>query len=196
VIADLVTRHLQIHSDNIKELGEQRNPEKTTARPNSDGRCGTASTAVAEEVGFEPTVSCPTHAFQACRFGRSRTPPDCAQHNRQKRLAFQAKSSARVAGRGGWVLRRGILVNRVRAGTQQPSTRRTGAAVSLAAAPSTSGGRTFSADRRTQFECQAAPEARNMATIERSMNEPRVDQSVRPDATHEGITDAYTPSTA
>jgi hypothetical protein len=29
----------------------------------------------AEEVGFEPTVSCPTHAFQACRFGRSRTPP-------------------------------------------------------------------------------------------------------------------------
>ena len=30
---------------------------------------------VAEGVGFEPTVSCPTHAFQACRFGRSRTPP-------------------------------------------------------------------------------------------------------------------------
>ena len=29
----------------------------------------------AEGVGFEPTVSCPTHAFQACRFGRSRTPP-------------------------------------------------------------------------------------------------------------------------
>ncbi len=31
----------------------------------------------AEEVGFEPTVSFPTHAFQACRFGRSRTPPCC-----------------------------------------------------------------------------------------------------------------------
>ena len=30
----------------------------------------------AEGVGFEPTVSCPTHAFQACRFGRSRIPPD------------------------------------------------------------------------------------------------------------------------
>jgi hypothetical protein len=30
----------------------------------------------AEEVGFEPTVSCPTHTFQACRFGRFRTPPD------------------------------------------------------------------------------------------------------------------------
>jgi hypothetical protein len=31
--------------------------------------------AVAEGVGFEPTVSCPTHALQACRFVRSRTPP-------------------------------------------------------------------------------------------------------------------------
>ena len=30
---------------------------------------------MAETVGFEPTVSCPTHAFQACRFGRSRTSP-------------------------------------------------------------------------------------------------------------------------
>src|SRR6478609_12010809 len=30
---------------------------------------------LAERVGFEPTVSFPTHAFQACRFGRSRTPP-------------------------------------------------------------------------------------------------------------------------
>ena len=30
---------------------------------------------LAEGVGFEPTVSFPTHAFQACRFGRSRTPP-------------------------------------------------------------------------------------------------------------------------
>ena len=30
---------------------------------------------MAEGVGFEPTVSCPTHAFQACRFGRSRIPP-------------------------------------------------------------------------------------------------------------------------
>ena len=30
---------------------------------------------VAEAVGFEPTVSFPTHDFQSCRFGRSRTPP-------------------------------------------------------------------------------------------------------------------------
>lgn|GEM_PF-36073 len=37
-------------------------------------RC-TAKYPFAERVGFEPTVSCPTHAFQACRFGRSRIPP-------------------------------------------------------------------------------------------------------------------------
>ena len=30
---------------------------------------------MAEEVGFEPTETCASHAFQACRFGRSRTPP-------------------------------------------------------------------------------------------------------------------------
>ncbi len=26
-------------------------------------------------MGFEPTETCASHAFQACRFGRSRTPP-------------------------------------------------------------------------------------------------------------------------
>ena len=30
---------------------------------------------VAEEVGFEPTEGFPSHDFQSCRFGRSRTPP-------------------------------------------------------------------------------------------------------------------------
>src|SRR5947199_5288362 len=30
----------------------------------------------AEGVGFEPTEGCPSHAFQACRFGRSRIPPE------------------------------------------------------------------------------------------------------------------------
>jgi hypothetical protein len=30
---------------------------------------------LAEGVGFEPTEGCPSHAFQACRFGRSRIPP-------------------------------------------------------------------------------------------------------------------------
>ena len=37
-----------------------------------------AERPVAEGVGFEPTVGCPTHAFQACRFGRSRIPPGVA----------------------------------------------------------------------------------------------------------------------
>ena len=30
---------------------------------------------MAEEVGFEPTEGFPSHDFQSCRFGRSRTPP-------------------------------------------------------------------------------------------------------------------------
>lgn len=30
---------------------------------------------MAEGEGFEPSEGCPSHAFQACRFGRSRTPP-------------------------------------------------------------------------------------------------------------------------
>ena len=34
---------------------------------------------LAEGVGFEPTVGCPTHALQACRFGRSRIPPGSGQ---------------------------------------------------------------------------------------------------------------------
>ena len=34
---------------------------------------------LAERVGFEPTVSFPTHDFQSCRFGRSRTPPALQQ---------------------------------------------------------------------------------------------------------------------
>src|SRR5437868_12453975 len=30
---------------------------------------------MAERVGFEPTIGCPIHAFQACAFGRSATSP-------------------------------------------------------------------------------------------------------------------------
>src|ERR1039458_6664247 len=37
--------------------------------------CWPVDPHVAEAVGFEPTVSFPTHDFQSCRFGRSRTPP-------------------------------------------------------------------------------------------------------------------------
>ena len=36
---------------------------------------GLKASNLAEGVGFEPTEGCPSHAFQACRFGRSRTPP-------------------------------------------------------------------------------------------------------------------------
>jgi site-specific DNA recombinase len=36
---------------------------------------GLKQSNLAERVGFEPTVGCPTHDFQSCRFGRSRTPP-------------------------------------------------------------------------------------------------------------------------
>ncbi len=35
----------------------------------------TSETLMAEGVGFEPTEGFPSHAFQACRFGRSRIPP-------------------------------------------------------------------------------------------------------------------------
>jgi site-specific DNA recombinase len=36
---------------------------------------GSKTNDLAERVGFEPTVGFPTHDFQSCRFGRSRTPP-------------------------------------------------------------------------------------------------------------------------
>ncbi len=57
---------------------EFRSPsDRTRDVHNHQGRFGGCGidNGVAEGVGFEPTVSCPTHAFQACRFGRSRTPP-------------------------------------------------------------------------------------------------------------------------
>ncbi len=44
------------------------------ARPASL-RLGSKENDLAEGVGFEPTEGCPSHAFQACRFGRSRIPP-------------------------------------------------------------------------------------------------------------------------
>jgi site-specific DNA recombinase len=54
--------------------GEHKNPGLSWGR-------GSDVALLAEGVGFEPTVSCPTHAFQACRFGRSRIPPGwCTRH--------------------------------------------------------------------------------------------------------------------
>ncbi len=44
----------------------------TSARSNGSSDAGAD---MAEGVGFEPTEGCPSHAFQACRFGRSRIPP-------------------------------------------------------------------------------------------------------------------------
>jgi hypothetical protein len=73
-------------------------------------RTSLTSTSTAERVGFEPTVGCPTHDFQSCRFGRSRTPP--------RRLAPPARVvCCRVSGVscGGRALRNGAIVNRVRA---------------------------------------------------------------------------------
>src|SRR5205814_9341764 len=34
-----------------------------------------SNTTLAERVGFEPTIRCRIHPFQACAFGRSATPP-------------------------------------------------------------------------------------------------------------------------
>ena len=66
--------------------------------PNDDSdparRCGSFQTAfvvcavtdrhsnlinLAERVGFEPTVGCPTHAFQACAFDRSAISPEISE---------------------------------------------------------------------------------------------------------------------
>ena len=52
----------------------RRRSEQNPGHLNDD--LGSNLTNLAEGVGFEPTVSFPTHAFQACRFGRSRTPPE------------------------------------------------------------------------------------------------------------------------
>lgn len=97
---------------------------------------------LAEEVGFEPTEGCPSHAFQACRFGRSRTPPNqysyCElntgflgypTHEGQLPVAFIRRGLQRWSG----PVRR-TFVNRVRGGSQQLSADCLGATVSLAIA--------------------------------------------------------------
>ena len=59
---------------------------------------------MAETVGFEPTVSFPTHAFQACRFGRSRTSPggddSLSEHLRRQVAAGSCAIGAREPGQG------------------------------------------------------------------------------------------------
>ena len=83
-------------------------------------------------MGFEPTEGCPSHAFQACRFGRSRTSP---RPHHQRRCAV---CTGYLVGLGVWEVERvrfspvlpevgrpgpvrPLTVNRVRAGRQQPS---------------------------------------------------------------------------
>ena len=91
---------------------------------------GEPSGTRAEGVGFEPTVGCPTHAFQACRFGRSRIPPGTPDPSRRHEPA----AVGAVAPRTGQAIvyaardrrwRPGPVqlqpVNRVRAGRQQLS---------------------------------------------------------------------------
>ena len=75
-------------SDEANQLIERRRRRRPRAEALVHNREGPSTLAqafpshvskethLAEEVGFEPTVSFPTHAFQACRFGRSRTPPE------------------------------------------------------------------------------------------------------------------------
>ena len=66
---------------------------------------------MAERVGFEPTVTCATHDFQSCRFGRSRTPPGVMMQG--DRVLFERLVVGAPC--GGWVLRNCAPVNRVRA---------------------------------------------------------------------------------
>src|SRR5437879_7537011 len=57
-----------------------------------------SSTALAERVGFEPTIRCRIHAFQACAFGLSATSPKPsaprAEEVAQEGAAFLAQDAA------------------------------------------------------------------------------------------------------
>ena len=44
---------------------------------------------MAEREGFEPSVSCPTHAFQACSFGHSDTSPESGEPWMAEREGFE-----------------------------------------------------------------------------------------------------------
>src|ERR1044072_2218100 len=57
--------------------------------------------SLAEGVGFEPTVACATHAFQACRIGRSRNPPGTREATLGGRTLSQgAVGPSATGGRG------------------------------------------------------------------------------------------------
>ena len=48
---------------------------------------------MAERVGFEPTVGCPTHAFQACAFDRSAISPGIGRRGRRRRASNGREAS-------------------------------------------------------------------------------------------------------
>ena len=90
--------------------------EPTIGEEDGSGRAGDARIVflLAEGVGFEPTRGCPLHALQACRIGRSRTPP-CANNG----IVTGEVPGRRSTQRLGPAQRN--PVNRVRAGRQQLS---------------------------------------------------------------------------
>ena len=103
-------------------------PARRTAALQRPSRCIVARThRLAEGVGFEPTVSCPTHAFQACRFGRSRTPPGVGSHRRRRDCAVDGRMRRLSSTSDPLPVRwwsgpvQPEPVNQVRAGRQQPS---------------------------------------------------------------------------
>ncbi len=66
-LGSVVDHEIQTRTRNCRKVRNARTPAIVDR--------GSNLTHLAETVGFEPTVSFPTHAFQACRFGRSRTSP-------------------------------------------------------------------------------------------------------------------------
>ena len=53
------------------------------------------SICLAERVGFEPTVPCDTHAFQACSFGHSDTSPESGEPWMAEREGFEPSEALR-----------------------------------------------------------------------------------------------------
>ncbi len=99
-------RRAEIDTETVKDLLNQVDwhpyerplgalPIDTTNPAAYYTRRGSNLTLLAEGVGFEPTVSFPTHAFQACRFGRSRIPP-CSPPEGCERTGHDIVATARV----------------------------------------------------------------------------------------------------
>src|ERR1043166_6859121 len=104
--------HPSVASTSLKTTLNDRTTDRTSNSCHDQEQCSCCGidNGRAEGVGFEPTVSCPTHAFQACRFGRSRTPPGRRRWYRRHERALPCA-------------RAGPLVDRLRVvGTLAPRT--------------------------------------------------------------------------